>query len=147
MTQMAKTVLVLCTGNSARSIMAEALINHIGSGRWRAVSAGSKPTGRVNPFALKALHAAAIPAPLAPRSKSWDEFAAPGAAPIDLVITVCDNAANETCPRLPGPARVIHLPFPDPAAVEGTESDILDAFQRVLTDMQNTIPPLLESGS
>lgn len=140
-----KTALVLCTGNSARSIIGEALINHLGEGRWRAVSAGSHPTGRVNPFALKALAAASIPPPAAPRSKSWDEFAAPGAPPIDLVITVCDNAANETCPRFPGPARAVHLPFPDPAAVQGTDLEKLSAFAKVLADMNEQLPALLGS--
>ena len=114
---MTKAILVLCTGNSARSIMAEAYLNHIGRGEWVAFSAGSKPTGRVNPFALAALSAAAIPAPMNPRSKSWDEFAAPGAPPLDLVLTVCDNAANETCPNFAGRHRTVHLPFADPAAV------------------------------
>lgn len=123
--------------------MAEALINSLGAGQWRAVSAGSKPTGRVNPFALAALKAAGIPPPEMPRSKSWNEFATTGAPPIDLVLTVCDSAANETCPRFHGPARVVHLPFPDPAAVEGSDTIILDAFQTVLADMQRMLPSLL----
>lgn len=138
-----KTVLVLCTGNSARSIMAEALINHIGGGRWRAVSAGSQPTGRVNPFAIEALRLAGIPPPGEPRSKSWDEFARPDAALINLVITVCDNAANETCPRFPGRARTVHVGFPDPAAVEGSAAAKLDAFRTVLEDIKSKLPPLL----
>lgn len=139
-----KTVLVLCTGNSARSIMGEALINHLGAGRWRGVSAGSHPTGRVNPFALQALAASGIPPPAAPRSKSWDEFARPGAATIDLVITVCDNAANEACPRFPGAARTVHMPFPDPAALDGTDAEKLLAFQSVLADMQPKFVALLK---
>lgn len=138
-----KTALVLCTGNSARSIMGEALIKHLGAGCWRGVSAGSHPTGRVNPFALQALAAAGIPPPSAPRSKSWEEFARPDAAPIDLVITVCDNAANEACPRFPGRARTVHVPFPDPAAVCGTAAEKLQAFQRVLADMQPKFVALL----
>lgn len=139
-----KTALVLCTGNSARSIMGEALINHFGAGRWRGVSAGSHPTGRVNPFALQALAEAQIPPPSAPRSKSWDEFACPDAAPIDLVITVCDNAANEACPRFPGGARPLHIPFPDPAAVGGTDAEKLRAFQRTLADMRAKLAALLQ---
>jgi arsenate reductase (thioredoxin) len=142
-----KTVLVLCTGNSARSIMGEALINHLAAGRWRAVSAGSHPTGRVNPFALQALAAAGIPPPHMPRSKSWDEFARPDAAPIDLVITVCDNAASETCPRFPGGARTVHMPFPDPAALDGTDAEKLHAFQSVLADMQPKVTALMGSAA
>ena len=141
-----KTVLVLCTGNSARSIMAEALINHLGEGRWQAVSAGSHPTGVVNPFALQALAEAGIPSPPDARSKSWQEFAEVASAPIDLVITVCNNAANETCPRFPGPARVVHLPFDDPASAQGTELEKLDAFRMVLRKMAEQLPRLLASS-
>ena len=145
MTAPINTALVLCTGNSARSIIGEALINHLGQGRWRAASAGSHPTGQVNPFALQALANAGIPPPVIARSKSWHEFAAPAALPIDLVITVCDNAANETCPRFPGAARTVHLPFPDPAAVEGTDAQKLKAFADVLSDMMQKLPAALNS--
>ena len=139
----AKTVLVLCTGNSARSIMAEAYINHAGGSRWRAVSAGSKPTGRVNPLALEALAKAGIAAPASPRSKSWDEFAGPVAPALDLVVTVCDNAANEICPHFPGPARKVHLPFPDPAEAQGTHDERLAAFTTVLAAMRPKLDVLL----
>jgi arsenate reductase len=138
-----RTVLVLCTGNSARSIMAEAYINHVGGDCWRAVSAGSQPTGRVNPLALAALAEAGIRAPADARSKSWDEFARAGAAPIDLVVTVCDNAASEACPRFPGAHRTVHLPFPDPAAATGSDDERRAAFRRVLVDMLPALDRLL----
>lgn len=137
------TILVLCTGNSARSIMAEAYINHVGKGRWRALSAGSRPTGRVNPFALAALAEAGIPAPAGARSKSWVEFSTPAGPRIDLVLTVCDNAAGEACPLFPGPARRVHLPLPDPAAVEGSEAMRLAAFRSVLDQMRPKLDALL----
>ena len=140
-----KTILVLCTGNSARSIMAEGYLNHRGGGRWHAVSAGSKPTGRVNQLALQALAEAGIPAPVSARSKSWDEFAGPGAPAINLVLTVCDNAANESCPHFPGPAKKVHLPFPDPAAVTGSEAERLAAFRDVLQAMRPQLDALLRS--
>lgn len=140
-------ILVLCTGNSARSIMAEAYLNHIGGGRWRAVSAGSHPTGRVNPLALRALADADIAPPLDVRSKSWHEFSGPDAMPIDLVLTVCDNAANETCPHFRGAARKLHVPFPDPAAITGTETDRLNAFKDVLAAMRPALDAILASVS
>ena len=140
---MTKTILVLCTGNSARSIMAEAYINQVGGGRWCAVSAGSKPTGRVNPLALATLAEAGIAAPSQPRSKSWDEFAGPAAPALDVVLTVCDNAANETCPHFPGPARKTHMPFPDPAAVDGTEAERLRAFKDVFALMRPRLDALV----
>jgi arsenate reductase (thioredoxin) len=139
---MAKTILVLCTGNSARSIMAEAYLNHIGGGRLQAVSAGSNPTGRVNPLAIAALADAGIPPPAEPRSKSWNAFSQPGAPPIDLVLTVCDNAANEACPHFPGPARKIHLGFPDPAAATGSDAEKLAAFRQVFADMRPKLDEL-----
>jgi arsenate reductase (thioredoxin) len=147
-----KTILVLCTGNSARSIMAEAYINHTGGNHtggagWRAVSAGSKPTGRVNPLALEALSELGIPAPAKVHSKSWDTFAGSGSTMIDLVLTVCDNAAGETCPHFPGPARKVHLPFPDPATAMGSHAEQLAVFRAVFADMRSQLDHLLAGTS
>ena len=124
---MTRTVLILCTGNSARSIMAEAYINQAGNGAWRAYSAGSQPTGAPNPFALSTLSEAGVSAGEA-RSKSWDEFAGPGAPAMDVVITVCDNAANEVCPVWAGQPMSAHWGIPDHAAATGTQSEIAVAF-------------------
>ena len=110
-------ILVLCTGNSARSILGEALFNHLGKGRVRAFSAGSRPAGKVNPVALETLEKYGIPLPEA-RSKSWDEFTAPGAPKIDYIFTVCDSAAGETCPIWPGHPTTAHWCIDDPAHVE-----------------------------
>ncbi len=114
-------VLVLCTGNSARSILGEMLFNHLGRGRIKAWSAGSKPGGTVNPVALETLARHGIPVAGA-RSKSWDEFAAAGAPEFDFIFTVCANAANETCPVWPGHTSTAHWALPDPAHVEPLEA-------------------------
>jgi len=120
-------VLFLCTGNSARSILAEAILNKDGKGRFRAFSAGSQPKGEVNPHALTLLKNAGYDTS-ALRSKSWNEFAEPGAPQLDFVFTVCDNAAGETCPFWPGQPMTAHWGIPDPAAATGSEAEIGVAF-------------------
>ncbi|MFO0387703.1 MAG: arsenate reductase ArsC, partial [bacterium] len=124
-------ILFLCTGNSARSILFECLLNHFGGQRFQAFSAGSQPAGRVNPFALQVLEKAGISTE-GLRSKSWDEFAQADAPPMDLIITVCDNAAGETCPYWPGQPATAHWGYPDPAAVQGSDSEKLAAFEQTL---------------
>lgn len=121
-------VLFLCTGNTARSILAESILRKVGAGRFQAFSAGSQPKGVVNPFALKVLAAHDYPTE-GLRSKNWEEFGGPGAPQIDFVITVCDNAAGETCPLWPGRPIAAHWGIEDPAAVEGTGADKERAFE------------------
>lgn len=119
--------LFLCTGNSARSIMAEVMLNSMGKGRFKAYSAGSHPAGRVNPFALELLAKNHLPVE-GLRSKNWEEFARPGAPQIDFVFTVCDNAAGEVCPIWPGRPMTAHWGIPDPAVAEGSDDDKRRAF-------------------
>lgn len=133
----AYNVLFLCTGNSARSILAESLLNHWGRGRFHGFSAGSFPKGKVHPLAIELLQRVNLPTE-GLRSKSWDEFAAPGAVPIDFVITVCDNAAGEVCPNWPGKPMTAHWGIADPAAVEG-DGEQKAAFQRALTELEARI--------
>jgi arsenate reductase len=121
-------VLFLCTGNSARSIMAEAILNHKGNGRFIAYSAGSHPSGQPRPEALRQIESAGMPT-AGLRSKSWDEFAAPGAPKLDFVFTVCDNAANEQCPFWPGQPMTAHWGIPDPATVQGRPEEIARAYR------------------
>jgi arsenate reductase len=135
---MAYNVLFLCTGNSARSIMAEALLNHLGKGRFRAFSAGSHPAGRVNPLALATLERNHVPASDA-RSKSWEEFATPEAPPMHFVFTVCDHAAQETCPIWPGHPTTGHWSIADPAAVEGSNEEKQRAFDLAFRDLSARI--------
>jgi protein-tyrosine-phosphatase len=130
-------VLFLCTGNSARSILAESLLNHWGRGRFRAFSAGSFPKGKVHPLALELLEWTNLPT-AGLRSKSWDEFAAPGAPPIDFVITVCDSAAGEACPVWPGKPMTAHWGVADPAAVAG-DAEKGAAFRKALAELEARI--------
>jgi arsenate reductase len=122
-------VLFLCTGNSARSIMAEALVTTMGKGQFKGYSAGSKPGGKVNPFAIEKVRELGYPLENL-RSKSWDEFARPDAPHMDFIITVCDNAAGEVCPVWPGHPASAHWSFEDPAAVEGTDEQKRAAFDK-----------------
>ena len=135
---MTRNVLFLCTGNSARSILAEAILNQKGSPNFRAYSAGSHPTGRVNPIAVKLLDAAKMPVANL-RSKSWDEFAKPGAPKMDFVFTVCDDAANEICPVWPGQPITAHWGVPDPAAMAGSQSQIERAFRDAFVTLDRRI--------
>jgi protein-tyrosine-phosphatase len=130
-------VLFLCTGNSARSILAEALLNHWGKGRFRGFSAGSFPKGQVHPLAIELLQWTDLPTD-GLRSKSWKEFEAPDAPPIDFVITVCDNAAGETCPVWPGKPMTAHWGVADPAAVAG-EAEKGAAFRKALAELEARI--------
>ena len=133
-----RSVLFLCTGNSARSILAEAYLNHAGRGRFRAYSAGSQPAGKVNPFALELLQRSKLPITSA-RSKSWDEFAGPGAPKMDFIFTVCDSAAAETCPIWPGHPLSAHWGVPDPAAVQGSDDEKRRAFKDAFTALSRRV--------
>jgi arsenate reductase len=131
-------VLFLCTGNSARSIMAESILNQLGGGRFVAYSAGSFPTGGVNPFALAILEENGMPtADL--RSKPWDEFARPGAPQLDFIFTVCDRAAGETCPIWPGQPMTAHWGIADPAAVQGSDAEKRRAFANAFRELSQRI--------
>jgi arsenate reductase len=131
-------VLFLCTGNSARSIMAEAIMNRKGAPNFTAYSAGSHPSGKMRPEALRQLEKAHLSAE-GLRSKSWDEFSAPGAPPLNFVFTVCDNAASEACPYWPGQPMTAHWGIPDPAAVEGTSEQIDRAFSTAFAALDRRI--------
>jgi len=131
-------VLFLCTGNSARSILAEALINQYGPSKFKGFSAGSHPKGQVHPIALELLQRMNFPTE-GLRSKSWDEFATPGSPPLDFVFTVCDNAAGEVCPYWPGQPMTAHWSVPDPAAVEGTDTEKWMAFRDTFRLLDNRV--------
>jgi len=133
-------VLFLCTGNSARSILAESLLNHWGDGRFRAFSAGSFPKGQVHPMALELLKRTNLPTQNL-RSKSWEEFAAAGAPELDFIFTVCDNAAGEVCPVWPGKPMTAHWGIADPAAVAGTDGDKASAFRKAFKELETRIKP------
>ena len=136
---MTQRILVLCTGNSCRSVMAEALFNHLGQGRIEAVSAGSHPTGHVHPKSIETLNRHGI-AFGEPRSKSWDEFAG---QPFDLVVTVCDAAAAESCPVFLGPVKKLHWSTPDPAKATGTYKEIETAFDQAFFMLKSKIEDYL----
>ena len=138
MTGRAYNVLFLCTGNSARSILAEAMMNHVGEGRFRAFSAGSHPTGAVNPLAIETLRRMRVPSN-GLRSKSWDEFASQGAPVIDFVFTVCGKAAGEVCPVWPGRPMTAHWGVEDPAAVQGSDEVKRQAFWSAATLLRRRI--------
>lgn len=135
-------ILFLCTGNSARSILAEALANQISKGRFKAYSAGSTPRGQVHPIALEVLRETGLPVE-GLRSKPWDEFAVPSAPVMDLVITVCDRAAGETCPVWPGQPITAHWGVQDPAEVDGTPEQVKKAFTNAMMLLQHRISLLL----
>jgi protein-tyrosine-phosphatase len=136
--RMPYNVLFLCTGNSARSIIAEAILNKVGEGRFRAYSAGSQPKGEVNPQTIRLLDGLGYDTS-GFRSKSWDEFAGPGAVPLDFVFTVCDNAAGEVCPIWPGQPMTAHWGVEDPAAFVGPEEAALKYFKRIYLELEARI--------
>lgn len=136
-------VLILCTGNSARSILAEALVNRLGQGRFVAHSAGSFPKGQVHPAAIALLKSLGYTTD-GFRSKSWDEFAGPDALPLDFVITVCDNAAAEVCPIWPGGPLTAHWGVPDPAAVEGSAGEIARAFDEAYRSLERRVSKFVD---
>ena len=138
MSSPAFNVLFLCTGNSARSIFAESILNHLGAGRFAGFSAGSYPRGEVNPMALRVLRDAGLPT-AGLRSKSWDEFAAPGAPHFDFIFTVCDDVAGETCPIWPGHPITAHWGVADPAAVEGSDEHRLQAFRKAFVELDHRV--------
>jgi protein-tyrosine-phosphatase len=138
MTTQPYTVLFLCTGNSARSIMAEALLNFWGRGRFYAMSAGSHPKGEVHPLAIETLRKNRLPVEHL-RSKSWDEFARPDARPLNFVFTVCDRAAEEICPTWPGQPMTAHWGIVDPAAVQGTQQERERAFNRAFRELDSRL--------
>lgn len=135
-------MLFLCTGNSARSILAEQILNRRGGGRFHAYSAGSHPKGAVNPLAIRLLGDLRLPTD-GLRSKGWEEFAAPGAPPIDAVITVCDDAAGETCPVWPGAPITAHWGVEDPASVSGSDPEKRQAFDRAYRELDARIEALV----
>lgn len=143
MSQKKYNVLFLCTGNSARSVLAEATLNVRGGDRFRAYSAGSMPTGKVNPFAIERVQQLGYPAENL-RSKSWEEFEGNNAPTMDIVITVCDNAAGEVCPIWPGHPITAHWGFEDPAAIEGSDDEKRAAFRTIHEQIEEHIAQLLE---
>ena len=142
-TKPVRNVLFLCTGNSARSILSECLLNRLGDGRFRAFSAGSKPVGRVNPGALELLQRRSYPTE-GLRSKCWDEFAGPGAPPMDYVITVCNNAAGEACPVWPGHPATEHWDIEDPAGVGDNDEERRAAFEEAYAVLEKRIEKFLD---
>ena len=136
-------VLVLCTGNSARSIMGEALINVLGQGRFKAYSAGSQPMGRVNPFAIEQAQTIGYDTSTV-RSKSWDEFSQPDAVPMDIVITVCDSAAGESCPLWRGSPIKVHWGFADPSHIDGSDDDKRAAFAITFAQIRKKVEALMQ---
>ena len=145
MTDRVQNILFLCTGNSARSILAESIVNHLGQGRFRGFSAGSQPKGQVHPFALDLLKSLRFPIE-GLRSKSWEEFAAADAPQMDFIFTVCDNAAAEACPVWPGKPITAHWGIPDPAAVEGSEIERRDAFRQAFATLEGRLKPFLSQA-
>lgn len=140
-----RNALVLCTANSARSVLGEALLRHLGEGRFQAFSAGSTPRGSVNPDALSCLERHGLPTD-GFRSKSWEEFAGPDAPKMDLIVTVCDSAAGEACPVWPGHPLVVHWGIPDPAGVEGDDETRAAAFDLAFARLERRIEAMLALG-